>query len=181
MVSGSSFVVPVSSTGQALAQPTATSQPCKCSLNHPSSRQHLELMAVSRTPHNLQRPTRQGHDPINQLACVTSISPDQSQAREPSLQFANNQLCTISVLDVSGVDHDCQQQSYSVHDDMPLAARHLLTGIITTRPPFSVVFTLWLSMIAALGLVCRPSAVRTLSRRASWTLSQVPSFRQVRK
>ena len=55
---------------------------------------------------------------------------------------------------------------------MPLAARHLLTGIITTRPPFSVVFTLWLSMIAALGEVCRPSAFRTLSR----TLSQFKSI-----
>ena len=163
---GQGFVVPVSSTGQALAQPTRASQPCKCSLNHPSPRQHLELMAASRTPHNLQRPTRQGHDPINQLARVTSISPDQLQAWKPSYQLIDNQLCTISVLDVSGVDHDCQQQSYGVHDDMPLAARHLLTGIIATRPPFSVVFTLWLSMIAALGEVCRPSAVRTLSRRA---------------
>ena len=116
---GQGFVVPVSSTGQALAQPTRASQPCKCSLNHPSPRQHLELMAASRTPHNLQRPTRQGHDPINQLARVTSISPDQLQAWKPSYQLIDNQLCTISVLDVSGVDHDCQQQSYGVHDDMP--------------------------------------------------------------
>ena len=44
---GQSFVVPVSSTGQALAQPTAPAEPCECSFDHPSSRQHLELMAVS--------------------------------------------------------------------------------------------------------------------------------------
>jgi hypothetical protein len=47
--------------------------------------------------------------------------------------------------------------------------------------PFSVVFTDWLSMIAALGVGSRPSASLTLGRRVSWIRSQVPSLRHCRK
>ena len=48
---GQSFVVPVSSTGQALAQPTAPAEPRECSFNHPSSRQHLKVVAVPGQSH----------------------------------------------------------------------------------------------------------------------------------
>jgi len=50
---------------------------------------------------------------------------------------------------------------------MPFPAVDFLAGVITARPPFSVVFTDWLSMIAALGLSSRPAACRTLPRKAS--------------
>ena len=150
-----------------LAQPTAASEPCQCSFNDPSSRQHLKMMSVSRTPHNLQHPARYGHHPINQLTGVSSVRPYQSQVRKPSYQLMYDQLCAISVLDVSRVNHDGQQQSYGVHDDVTLATHHLLTSIIATRPPFSVVFTDWLSMMAALGVGLLPSDCRTLGRSAS--------------
>ena len=79
------------------------------------------------------------------------------------------------------MNHDGQQQSYRVHGDVTLATHHLLTSIIATRPPFSVVFTDWLSMIAALGVGLLPSDCRTLGRSASWTPSQVPSSVHLRK
>ena len=164
-----------------LAQPTTASEPCQCSFNDPSSWQHLKMMAVSRTPHNLQHPARYGHHPINQLTSVASVRPDQSQVRKPSYQLIDDQLCTISVLDVSRMNHDGQQQSYRVHGDVTLATHHLLTSIIATRPPFSVVFTDWLSMIAALGVGLLPSDCRTLGRSASWTPSHVPSSVHLRK
>jgi len=40
--------------------------------------------------------------------------------------------------------------------------------------------TLWLSMIAALGLSSRPSLARTWVRSASWMRSQTPVIRQLR-
>ena len=49
------------------------------------------------------------------------------------------------------------------------------------KAPFSVVFTDWLSMIAALGVGLLPSDWRTLGRSASWTSSQVPSSVHLRK
>ena len=44
-----------------------------------------------------------------------------------------------------------------------------------------MVFTDWLSMIAALGVASCPSASRTLGRSAASMLSQVPSLRHFRK
>ena len=52
-------------------------------------------------------------------------------------------------LDVGRVDHHRQQQSHGIYDDMPLASGDFLACVIAPRPPFSVVFTLWLSMMAA--------------------------------
>ena len=64
---------------------------------------------------------------------------------------------------------------------MPLASGNPLTRVITAGPPFSVVFTDWLSMIAALGVASRLATSRTRTRKASSTRSQVPSFRHFRK
>jgi hypothetical protein len=84
-------------------------------------------------------------------------------------------------LDVGGMDHHSQKQSQSINYDMALATCNLLTCIIATRPPFSVVFTDWLSMMAALGVGSLPSASRTLGRKVSWMRSHVPSSRHFRK
>jgi hypothetical protein len=52
-----------------------------------------------------------------------------------------------------------QQQTFSVYQDMALLAFDLLTCIVAGRvnrdPPFSALLTLWLSMIAAVGLASR--------------------------
>ena len=64
---------------------------------------------------------------------------------------------------------------------MALASHHLLTSVISTRPPLSVVLTDWLSMMAALGVGSLPSAWRTLGRSAPWTRSHVPSRLHSRK
>ena len=79
------------------------------------------------------------------------------------------------------MNYDCQQQPYGIHDDMALASHHLLTSVIATRPPLSVVLTDWLSMMAALGVGSLPSAWRTLGRSAPWTRSHVPSRLHSRK
>jgi hypothetical protein len=48
--------------------------------------------------------------------------------------------------------------------DVALLALDLLAAIIAVRvdrrPPFSALFTLWLSMIAAVGLASRPACSR---------------------
>jgi len=49
-----------------------------------------------------------------------------------------------------------QQQTLRVYQDMALLALDLLAGVIAVRidrgPPFSAALTLWLSIIAAVGL-----------------------------
>ena len=62
---------------------------------------------------------------------------------------------------------------------MTFASLYPLARVVTSRPPFSVVFTDWLSM-TAVGLAARPWDCRRLERRASLALCQVLSLRQVR-
>ena len=51
------------------------------------------------------------------------------------------------------MDHDGEQEFYGIDDQVPFAPVDLLAGVISARSPFPVVFTGWLSMIAAPGLV----------------------------
>ncbi len=52
-------------------------------------------------------------------------------------------------------------------DDVALLALELLAGIearwINVKPPFSAPFTLWLSMMATVGLASRPARSRALT------------------
>jgi hypothetical protein len=56
------------------------------------------------------------------------------------------------------------QQAFGVDENMPLLALDLLARVVTRRinpgPPFSALFTLWLSMMAAVGLASLETASR---------------------
>jgi hypothetical protein len=60
-----------------------------------------------------------------------------------------------------------EQQTQRIYQDMALLALDLFARIIAMRinasPPFSALFTLWLSMMAAVGLASRS----TFSRQAT--------------
>ena len=71
-------------------------------------------------------------------------------------QRGEQQDAAIAILDVGGMDDGVQQQTQRIDENMPLLALDQLAGIepmrIDASPPFSALFTLWLSMIAAVGL-----------------------------
>ena len=62
------------------------------------------------------------------------------------------------------MDDGTQQQAFGIYREMALLAFDLLAGVIAVRidrdPPFSALLTLWLSMIAAVGLASRPASSR---------------------
>jgi hypothetical protein len=64
---------------------------------------------------------------------------------------------------------------------MALTAFDLFVDIKAAKPPFSVVFTDWLSRIPALGWRRFPAATRTSPRSKSCIRCQVPSWRQRQK
>jgi hypothetical protein len=70
----------------------------------------------------------------------------------------------VAILDIGGVHHDADHQSERVDDQVALASTDFLARIVTANAPFEVVFTDWLSMIAAEGIRLRPSACRTSPR-----------------
>ena len=164
-----------------LAQPTTPTQPSKSAFYNPPTRQHVKPVAVRRPSDDLQQPATEGTSPMDQLPSVAPIGPDQLEPRVPSHQFAQHQFGSVAVLDVRSVDDNRQKQAKRINYQMALAARDLLARIIAPRPPFSVVLTDWLSMMAALGVGSRPSDSRTLGRKVSWMRSQVPSARHCLK
>ena len=160
-----------------LAQPTTPPQPSQSAFDNPAARQYLELMAVRRPSDDLQQPPTDYTSPIDQLPSIAPIGPNQLEPRVFPYQFAQHQFGSVAVLDTGSVDDDRHKQAKGVDHHMALAAGDLLTCIIAPGPPFSVVLTDWLSMIAALGVGSRPSDSRTLGRKLSLMCSQVPSIR----
>src|SRR5215213_3179447 len=82
----------------------------------------------------------------------------------------------IRVLDVGRMHDYAQQQPLRVHRDVALAPFQPLGGIPAARSPFSVVLTLWVSMIAAVGLTSRPSPSRSMRTRWWRRFSHTPAF-----
>lgn len=79
--------------------------------------------------------------------------------------FIEHEACTVAVLNVGGMNCNAQQETKRVDEDVPLAPRNFLGAVKALRievgPPFGAPFTLWLSMMAAVGLASRPSISRT--------------------
>jgi hypothetical protein len=59
---------------------------------------------------------------------------------------------------------ETQHQAELINKDVAFLSLDFLAAVVTRRvnrgPPFSALFTLWLSMMAALGLSARPACAR---------------------
>ncbi len=97
-------------------------------------------------------------------ALVPAVGVELQQEGVEAEQRAHQQHATIAVLDIGGVDDGLHQQTLGVDQDVPLLAFDLLARVVArgvdAAPPFSALFTLWLSMIAAVGLGSRPACSR---------------------
>jgi len=79
-------------------------------------------------------------------------------------QRRHQQGAAVAILDIGRVNDRMQHQSMGVDQDMTLLSLDLLACIEAMRvdrgPPFSALLTLWLSVMAAVGLVSRPACSR---------------------
>lgn len=95
---------------------------------------------------------------------VTAVSIEFAQERVQTEQGCYKQHTAIAILQISGMNDSVEQQTLRVYEKMALLALGLLACVITVRinrrPPFSALFTLWLSMIAAVGLASRSACSR---------------------
>ena len=163
-----------------LAQTTVTTKPTKRPLHHPTPRQNHKALEIIAALDYLQRPAENDLYPFHQFAPIAAISPDQLQTRKAVAQTLHYQFCPVTILNVGRVNKYRQDQSHRVDDYMTLAPIDFLARIVTAQPTFSVVFTLWLSITAALGVLLRPAFFRTLSRSASWIRCQIPQRQNLR-
>jgi hypothetical protein len=145
-----------------LGEPSASVEPCDGAFDDPSFGQHdegMQLVALD-----------DFDDPIAALrsgqrsarAAITSIGEDAYNEREQSSRLlVEDEGGPIAILDIGRMNRGAQQQAERIYENMALLALDLLSRIVAmridARPPFSALFTLWLSMIAAVGLASRSS------------------------
>jgi len=102
---------------------------------------------------------------------ITGVGKDaQNERPQRARPLVENKPCAVAILNARRMDGDAQQKAKRVDEDVPLAARDFLRAIIALRierrPPFGVPFTLWLSIMAAVGLASLPSCSRTATYNA---------------
>jgi hypothetical protein len=77
------------------------------------------------------------------------------EGKQPAGALIKHQHGAVAVLQVGRVDHRRQDQAKGIDQEMALLAFDLLTRIIAWRvdrdPPYSALFTLWLSIAPAAG------------------------------
>ena len=100
---------------------------------------------------------------LEPCALISAIGVELEKERIEAEQGGHEEHATIAILDVGGMHNGVHQQALRVDENVPLLALDLLARIISmgiVSPPFSALFTLWLSMIAALGDASRPALSR---------------------
>ena len=93
------------------------------------------------------------------------------------LQDVQQKHGPVTVLHAGGRNHYREASPEGVDAEVPCAAVDVLGLVVAVDPPFSVVFTAYLSRIPALGWRRFPAATRTSPRSRSCISCQVPSFR----
>ena len=142
-------------------------QPRESPFDHPSPRQNHKSLHTVTSFDNQQNPMTKIRYPINELAGIAAIGPDQRQTTEPTSQFTQNKFRAIAILNISGMNHHGHHQTQRIYHQMVFSTRYLLSRVVAFIPPFEAVLTDWLSIIAALGQGSLPTWIRTCSWRAS--------------
>ena len=101
---------------------------------------------------------------LRHASLITGIGEERLQEGIHPEQRRKKQHAAVAILDVGGMNDGVQQQTQRVYQNVALLALDLLARIIAMRidagPPFSALFTLWLSMMAAVGLASRSAWAR---------------------
>ena len=98
---------------------------------------------------------------------VGAVGKQLLEKRELPEQRGQDREAAIAILNIGGGDQRMQQQSQSIDENVALLALDQLAAIKPVRinavPPFSALFTLWLSMMQAVGLASRSACSRHLT------------------
>src|ERR1700756_49124 len=98
------------------------------------------------------------------LSLIAAVGKQLFQERIHPEQCRKKQNTAVAVLDIGGMNDRVQQQTQRIYENMALLALDFFARIIARRidagPPFSALFTLWLSMMAAVGLASRSPCSR---------------------
>ena len=95
---------------------------------------------------------------------IGAIGEQFCEKRKLAEQRGEQPYATVAILNTSGMNDRVQQQTLHIDKNMPFLALDQFACIepvrINTGPPFSALFTLWLSMMQAVGLASRSAFSR---------------------
>ena len=149
-----------------LGEPAAPTKPADGALDNPAhgfDHEALGMIGAS-DDFNHQAWHCVGDAVLKDRPRIGTIREQLPEERELSEQGGQQQDAAVAVLNVSGCDQHVQHQAECIDQDMALLALDQLAGIeavrIDAQPPFSALFTLWLSTMQAVGLASRSACSR---------------------
>ena len=156
-----------------LGKAAAAVQPCDRPFNDPTLGQFHEALHLIGSLDDLDFETRQdfGDGAGENRPLISAIGEKLLEKGKPAKQRRQQRDAAVAILNTAGVNDGSQQQTLRVYEKMALLALDFFPRVEPVRinrgPPFSALFTLWLSMMAAVGLASRSSC----SRHFSWSES----------
>ena len=147
-------------------QAAAAVEPRDGALDDPSLWQNRKSFDLIRSLDDFSFDVRRhaGQLVLESCALIGGVGKELLQKGMQPEHCGEQQDAAIAVLDAGGMNDGVQQQAQRIYENVALLAFDLLARIIAMRinpgPPFSALFTLWLSITAAVGLACRPLCSR---------------------
>jgi hypothetical protein len=180
-------------TGEILevfAQPSVSAQPGEGALHDPTFGLYLKAFDVwlpGLSPHYVHEPGVHLTAPLQPQTPVRLVSIDDRQTRQRITGPLHQRSRTLLVGDTGRMHNYHQHQPQRVHQNVALTPFDVLAGIVADRacyfvaPPFSAVFTDWLSRMATEGSGSLHSSTLSLRRSCSLIRSNTPASRHSAK
>jgi hypothetical protein len=146
------------------------SQPGEGALDDPAPADQFEAALFVCALDDLQGDLLGGQIGGEFIAAVTAIRKDVLDEGEQAAGLFDEVHRAVPVLDACRDRLDAKQQPYRIGKRVALDAFDFLARVVANKipvaAPFSVAFTAWVSMMAAVGEASRPSASRQATSKA---------------
>ena len=148
------------------AQSAATVEPSDGSFDDPTLGQHDEALNLIRSLDDLgfEMGKDAGQGAAKDRPCIGAVGEQFLEEGKQIEQRRQEREAAVAILNVGGGDSAVQEQALRIDQNTALLALDQLARIeavaIDARPPFSTLFTLWLSMMQAVGLASRSTFSR---------------------
>lgn len=147
-----------------LGQASPSSEPSEGTFDHPAAGNEDEA-ATSNAPEDDQRQPEQEAGEDDRHPIVDAVGEDRTQPAVEPLDPCQQRYGAIGVLSVGGMEDDAEQEARGIDSDVTLAALDLLGRVKASGATFYVVLTLWVSMMAAVGVGARPSCSHSITTK----------------
>ena len=141
-----------------LGEPAASIEPSEGALDDPAFGQDHKSLGLIGTLDNFSFQMRQHarQSLVEFGSLIAAVGEQLFQKRKHPKQGRHDENAAIAILNIGRMDDGMKQQAQCVYKNMPLLTldcfARIIVGRIDAGPPFSALFTLWLSMMAAVGL-----------------------------